>query len=73
MTPIAEAEQLRLREACANLEEMLESEDRKKISDMSHRLDEISAPFAQKRIERDLTLALEGRSADEVATHLGME
>ena len=35
-------------------------------------LDEVSAPFAQRRIERDLTLALEGRGAEEVADHLGM-
>ncbi len=46
--------------------------DRKRIADLSHRLDEVSAPFAQRRIERDLTLALSGRDADTVGRDLGM-
>ncbi len=46
--------------------------DRARISSLSHRLDEVSAPFAQRRIERDLALALSGRAADDVAKHLGM-
>jgi molecular chaperone HscA len=46
--------------------------DRKRISDLTHKLDEVSAPFAQRRIERDLTIALEGRGTEEVAEHLGM-
>ncbi|MEC7986153.1 MAG: Fe-S protein assembly chaperone HscA [Myxococcota bacterium] len=70
---ISDSEREGLSEACGQLESILESDERKRISDMSHRLDEISAPFAQKRIERDLAIALEGRSADEVASHLGME
>jgi len=46
--------------------------DRARISALAHKLDEVSAPFAQRRIERDLSLALEGRTADDVAKHLGM-
>jgi molecular chaperone HscA len=46
--------------------------DRKRISDLTHKLDEVSAPFAQRRIERDLTLALSGRDAEDVADQLGM-
>ena len=54
------------------LREAIAGTDRHRISALSHKLDEVSAPFAQRRIERDLALALEGRSADDVATHLGM-
>ncbi len=46
--------------------------DRKRIVDLSHELDVISAPFAQERIERDLTLALSGRAADVVGDELGL-
>jgi molecular chaperone HscA len=46
--------------------------DRKRVSDLTHKLDEVSAPFAQRRIERDLTLALSGRDAEDVAGQLGM-
>jgi molecular chaperone HscA len=46
--------------------------DRKHISDLSHELDAVSAPFAQARIERDLTLALSGRAADTVGAELGL-
>ncbi len=54
------------------LHEAMAAQDRKRIGDLTHKLDEVSAPFAQRRIERDLTLALEGRNTDDVATHLGM-
>ncbi len=54
------------------LREALQGTDRKRIADLSHKLDEVSAPFAQRRIERDLAIALEGQSADDVADHLGM-
>ena len=47
--------------------------DRRRISDLTHKLDEVSAPFAQRRIERDLGLALSGRSAEDVAGQLGMK
>ena len=55
------------------LQSALEKEDRKRISDLSRRLDELSAPFAQRRIERDLALALEGRTVNEVQDHLGAD
>ncbi len=47
--------------------------DRDRITSLSKKLDEASAPFAQRRIERDLTLALSGRDAGEVGTALGMK
>ncbi len=56
----------------AALRSAMADADRKRIADLTHKLDEVSAPFAQRRIERDLTLALEGRNTEEVATHLGM-
>ena len=54
------------------LQEALDGPDRVRISDLTRKLDEVSAPFAQRRIERDLALALEGRMAAEVAVDLGM-
>ena len=60
--------------ACTvQLKEAIGQEDRKKISSLSRHLDELSAPFAQRRIERDLALALEGRTVNEVQEHLGSE
>ena len=55
------------------LQGLLDGVERKRISDLSRRLDELSAPFAQRRIERDLALALEGRTVNEVQDHLGAE
>jgi molecular chaperone HscA len=46
--------------------------DRKRINDLAHELDAVSAPFAQQRIERDLTIALSGRAADVVGSELGL-
>jgi molecular chaperone HscA len=46
--------------------------DRRRIADLSHKIDEVSAPFAQRRIERDLQLALSGRSTADVASELGI-
>jgi len=54
------------------LREAITVADRKRIADLTHKLDEVSAPFAQRRIERDLTLALSGRDAEDVAGQLGM-
>lgn len=54
------------------LREAMSEADRKRISDLTHKLDEVSAPFAQRRIERDLTMALSGRDAEDVAGQLGM-
>ncbi len=45
--------------------------DRGRIEALNKRLDEITAPFAQRRIERDLKAALEGQRADDVADRLG--
>jgi len=47
--------------------------DRQRIGALTKKLDEASAPFAQRRIERDLGLVLEGRSADEVSKTLGID
>ena len=66
------AEQAVLEEASATLVAAMAGEDRHRIAELSKRVDELSAPFAQRRIERDLGEALSGRSADEVAGTLGM-
>ena len=47
--------------------------DRKRIAELSHELDAVTAPFAQRRIERDLTSALSGRGVDEVGAELGLK
>ena len=65
-------EREQLDQVTASLRAAMESGDRARVSSLSHKLDEVSAPFAQRRIERDLALALEGRTADDVAQHLGM-
>lgn len=62
-----------LKDTAQELSGLLDGEERKRISDLSRRLDELSAPFAQRRIERDLALALEGRTVHEVQDHLGAE
>ncbi len=50
----------------------METSDRARIADLSKDLDAASAPFAQRRIERDLTRALAGRDADTVGKQLGL-
>ncbi len=55
------------------LRKAMEGTERKRISDLTHKLDEASAPFAQRRIERDLQIALQGRSTDEVAERLELD
>ncbi len=57
----------------AALQAAMPGEDRKRIAALAHKLDEVTAPFAQRRIERDLTLALSGRDAGEVGKQLGMK
>ena len=47
-------------------------DDRQRIRDLGNQVDERSAAFAQRRIERDLALAIGGRGADEVAEKLGL-
>ena len=68
-----EEEKSALQGVSQELRTAIEKEERKRISDLSRRLDELSAPFAQRRIERDLALALEGRTVNEVQDHLGAE
>ncbi len=55
------------------LEQAIVEKQRKRIGDLTHRLDEVSAPFAQRRIERDLAIALGGQDVDHVASELGMQ
>jgi molecular chaperone HscA len=50
----------------------LESGDRQRILALGQKVDEASAAFAQRRIERDLALAIGGRNTDDVATALGV-
>ena len=59
--------------AIAELEEALKGTDRRKIQASGAKIDEISAPFAQRRIERDLELALGGKAAKAVAERLGVD
>ncbi len=63
----------RIGEVVTALRTALQGEDRKRIADLSHKLDEVTAPFAQRRIERDLTLALQGREAGDVGKQLGLK
>ncbi len=65
-------EEKRFEEIIAQLEEAMKGRDRQRIAALSAKLDEVSAPFAQRRIERDLELAIEGRTAAEVADKLGL-
>jgi molecular chaperone HscA len=44
----------------------------RQIKELSKQVDDISAAFAQRRIERDLHLALSGKSTDTVAEQLGV-
>jgi len=67
-----ESELKQMNQVRSSLANAVEGDDRARISDLTRKLDEVSAPFAQRRIERDLALALEGRMAAEVAVDLGM-
>ena len=60
----------RIDAVAAQLETAMAGEVYKTIQDLSKLLDQVSAPFAQRRIERDLTRALSGQSAASVADHL---
>jgi molecular chaperone HscA len=55
------------------LEASLTGKDRRRIQDLGEKLDKLTAPFAQKRIERDLARAIHGRMADTVADTLGLD
>ena len=52
------------------LEAALGGTDRRKIQNLGEKLDQLTAPFAQRRIERDLARAIHGRMADTVADAL---
>ena len=65
-------EEQQIRALISELKEAMDGRDRQRISDLSHKMDEVSAPFAQRRIERDLQLAIQGRSTNEVAEKLGI-
>ncbi len=68
-----EQELAQMTQVRSQLEEAIAQKNRKRIGDLTHRLDEVSAPFAQRRIERDLAIALGGQEVDHVATELGMQ
>ena len=67
---LAEGEGDRFTGVIAKLREAAESTDRVRVQDLTKELDEVTAPFAQRRIERDLKRALEGQDALEVADAL---
>ncbi|MBC04396.1 MAG: Fe-S protein assembly chaperone HscA [Phycisphaerae bacterium] len=50
-----------------DLEAALGGTDRRRIQSLGEKLDQLTAPFAQRRIERDLARAIHGRMADNVA------
>ena len=68
-----EQELVQMTQVKEQLEEAIAQKQRKRIGDLTHKLDEVSAPFAQRRIERDLEIALGGQEVDHVATELGMQ
>ena len=51
----------------------LQGADRRAIQAAGQRVDALTAPFAQRRIERDLARAIQGRMSDEVAEKLGLD
>ena len=68
-----EQEFTQMQQVKEQLEEAISEKQRRRIGDLTHRLDEVSAPFAQRRIERDLAIALGGQDVDHVAFELGMQ
>lgn len=69
---LLEGEEGRIRKVMAELEQALGGTDRRVLRTLSRRLDWVTAPFAQRRIERSLGVALAGLTADEVARNLGI-
>jgi len=69
---LEDGEQDRFEALLKDLHEAMKGRDRQQISTLSHRVDEVTAPFAQRRIERDLQLAIQGKAASEVAKELGV-
>jgi molecular chaperone HscA len=71
---LATADELQvMKQVSEDLQKAIDAKERRKISGLTHKLDEVSAPFAQRRIERDLGLALKGRSTKIVAEELGLD
>lgn len=68
-----EQEFVQMQQVKEQLEQAISEKQRRRIGDLTHRLDEVSAPFAQRRIERDLAIALGGQDVDHVASELGMK
>lgn len=69
---LLEGEGDRIRKVMAELEEALPGTDRRRIRTLSRRLDWVTAPFAQRRIEHSLRTALAGQDAATVAERLGV-
>ena len=65
-------ERAQIEDLLDTLRDAMSGGDRHRISELSHRIDEVTAPFAQRRIERDLELAIQGKAASEVAKELGV-
>ena len=61
-----------LTQLAADLKASLSGTDRQRIREQGNQVDERSAAFAQRRIERDLALAIGGKGTDEVAEKLGL-
>lgn len=59
-----------IQNVATQLKAAMTGENFRQIQDLAKQLDAVTAPFAQRRIERDLTRALSGRSAESVAEHL---
>ena len=67
---LEEGEEERIQTVRAQVVEAMNGDDYHKIQELSKLLDQVTAPFAQRRIERDLTRALSGRDAASVAQDL---
>jgi molecular chaperone HscA len=67
---LAPGEGERLAAASSALRAAMGERDRARIQALSKELDELSAPFAQRRIERDLNQALKGQRADAISERL---
>ncbi|MCP4808223.1 MAG: Fe-S protein assembly chaperone HscA [Proteobacteria bacterium] len=67
---LLEGEREIIEDAVAKLVEARAGTDRKLVQTRTEHLDEVTAAFAQRRIERDLKLALEGQDAYQVSDAL---
>jgi molecular chaperone HscA len=67
---LAAGERETIEAVVVKLEAAMTGRDRKPVQDLSTELDEVTAPFAQRRIERDLKAALEGQDALAVSKAL---